>query len=245
MVRPRIIPVILIKDGYAVKTTNFNQPQYIGEPINIVRIFNDKQADEITIFDIGCSKDGDEINFNLIKKLAIETKMPLCYGGGIKSVDDAYKIFSYGVEKISLNNLFFSDKEVIFKLIDIFGSQSISVTVDVNQISNKYSILNREDLNFLEIFKLINKIGIGELTINCVHKDGTRSGFDTELLGLALEYTEIPVTIVGGASSLQELEVLSKKYQSIGLGVGSLFVYKGKKNAVLISYSENLTNKNS
>ena len=90
-----------------------------------------------------------------------------------------------------------------------------------------------------------NKIGIGELTINCVHKDGTRSGFDTELLGLALEYTEIPVTIVGGASSLQELEVLSKKYQSIGLGVGSLFVYKGKKNAVLISYSENLTNKNS
>ncbi len=243
MVRPRIIPVILIENGYAVKTINFKSPRYIGEPINIVRIFNDKQADEIIVLDIGCSKKNTHINFELIKKLSNETKMPFCYGGGIQSVEDAYKIFSYGVEKISLNSLFFTNKEEVKKLINIFGSQSIAVTIDVNKNAKELSINNSERADFVNLFKSIEEIGVGELIINCVHKDGIRSGFDLEILDLAVESVKIPVTIIGGASSLNELENLLTKYQSIGFGVGSLFFYKGKNNAVLISYPEQLTSK--
>tara|TARA_Y100000590_G_C15731139_1_gene1017074 strand:+ start:1964 stop:2701 length:738 start_codon:yes stop_codon:yes gene_type:complete len=243
MVRSRIIPVILIENGYAVKTINFKSPRYIGEPINIVRIFNDKQADEIIVLDIGCSKKNAQINFELIKKLSNETKMPFCYGGGIQSVEDAYKIFSYGVEKISLNSLFFTNKEEVKKLINIFGSQSIAVTIDVNKNSKELFINNSERADFVNLFKSIEEIGIGELIINCVHKDGIRSGFDLEILDLALKSVKIPVTIIGGASSLNELENLLTKYQSIGFGVGSLFFYKGKNNAVLISYPEQLTSK--
>ncbi len=245
MIRPRIIPVILIEKGYVVKTINFKKAQYVGEPINIVRIFNDKQADEIVVYDIGSSKNNSEINFELVKKLSNETKMPFCYGGGIKSIQDAYKIFSYGVEKISLNNLFFENINKVKELVNIFGSQSIAVTFDVEKFSDQYLIHNREDLELYSLYRRLEDIEVGEVIINCVHKDGTRSGFDTNILINALETVNIPVTIVGGASSLEELEMLSNRFRAIGLGVGSLFIYKGKKNAVLINYPEKITKKDS
>ena len=243
MVRPRIIPVVLIENGYAVKTINFENPRYIGEPINILRIFNDKEADEIIVLDIGCTKKNTKINFDLIKRLSNETKMPFCYGGGIGSIDDAYKIFYYGVEKISVSSLFFKNKSLVKELIDIFGSQSIAVTIDLDQNSQKLIINKSDKIDVLAVYKDIEEIGVGELIINCVHKDGTKSGFDLKLLDLALDNLNIPVTIIGGASSVNELEVLIHKYKSIGLGVGSLFFYKGKNNAVLISYPEQLTSK--
>ncbi len=243
MIRPRLIPVILIENGYAVKTINFKEPKYIGEPINIVRIFNDKQADEIVVLDIGCSKNNTQINFDLIESLSNETKMPFCYGGGIKDIEDAYKIFSYGVEKISLSTLFFENILEVKKLIDIFGSQSIAVTIDINKDQEELYINKKKDMDVVTIYKNIEEIGIGELIINCVHKDGTLSGFDLEVLNSALDNVNIPVTVIGGASSLQELENLTARYNSIGLGVGSLFFFKGKNNAVLISYPEKLTNK--
>ena len=159
------------------------------------------------------------------------------------SIYYTYKIFSYGVEKISLSTLFFENILEVKKLIDIFGSQSIAVTIDINKNQEELYMNKNKDMDLITIYKNIEEIGIGELIINCVHKDGTLSGFDLEILNSALDNVNIPVTVIGGASSLKELENLIASYNSIGLGVGSLFFFKGKNNAVLISYPEKLTNK--
>jgi len=240
MLRSRIIPVLLINEGYIVKTINFSDPRYIGEPINIVKIFNDKHADEITIFDIGPFKNR-EINIKQIQNIVHSARMPLCYGGGIKTVETAEQLLSIGIEKISLSSAFFENPKIIYDLSHKFGSQSVAVTFDINisdggkyKLHNNYLCLN--ELNIEEQIKKALDLGCGELIINCVHKDGTENGYDEKLIKTIYPKVNIPLTFVGGASSFKEIDYFSDKYPMLGLGAGSIFIYKGSKKAVLISY---------
>ena len=248
MLRSRIIPVILIKNGYVVKSINFKDYRYIGEPINIVRIFNEKQADEIVVYDIDCNGSQKEINFNLIKNIASETRMPLCYGGGLRNIEDVYKIFSYGVEKVSINSFIYKDINFIKEVSNIFGVQSTVVTLDINLSKEGYyihkqnSFFNEE--NCLELIQKLIDFGVGEIIINCIHKDGTLSGYDLDLIEKFYHKIKIPLTFVGGANSIEEIKNINSKYKYLGLGVGSFFIYKGKNMAILISYPEDITNKN-
>ena len=239
VLRSRIIPVILIKDGYVVKTVKFLNPKYIGDPINIVRIFNEKEADELTVFDIGINQ-GDKINFNIIQNIASSARMPLTYGGGINELSQVEMIFSTGIEKISISRYFLKNPQFCTEIANKFGTQSISVTFDVNKTSDERLLINSElECGYKKLQELIimaNERGAGEIIINCVHMDGTEGGYDESLLSRIYETSTAPITIVGGASSLENILSISKKYPIIGLGVGSLFVYKGKNKAVLINY---------
>tara|TARA_B100000787_G_scaffold111009_2_gene82597 strand:- start:3528 stop:4277 length:750 start_codon:yes stop_codon:yes gene_type:complete len=239
VLRTRIIPVLLISDDYIVKTTRFSNPRYIGDPINIVRIFNEKEVDELTLFDIGI-KGKDEINYNLIKNIAFNARMPICYGGGIRTIAQVEKIFSMGIEKISISKSFILNPILLSEIASKFGSQSTVVTFDINRINkDEFCVGGNLICNIEKIKQLIvqaNNSGAGEIIINCIHRDGTDEGYDQDLLDKIYFTAKSPITIVGGASSLENIFTVAKKYPVIGLGVGNLFIYKGKKKAVLISY---------
>ena len=241
MIRTRIIPTLLVQDEYAVKTKNFKNPKYVGDILNIVRIFSDKKADELNIFDIGVSKMNTGINFDLIKNIASNARMPLCYGGGISSMKDIEKIFSIGIEKISISKHFFINEKILSLVAKKFGSQSIAITLNINKFEGKY-FFHVTDFNerfeVIELIKKIENLGAGEIIFNCIHKDGTESGYDEELINLIYPAVKIPITIVGGAKSLENINKISKNFPLLGLGVGNLFIYKGKNKAVLISYPQ-------
>lgn len=240
MLKTRIIPVMLLKNDYFVKTLRFDNPEYVGDPINIVRIFNDKGADELTIFDIDVSTLKKEINYKLIEDIAINARMPLCYGGGISNKEQAKKIFSIGVEKIAISKGYFEDKKIIKVLSKQFGSQSIAVTLNINTFDNNSYLINdtvySKECDFKSIIKEISQEGAGEIIINCIHRDGTNSGYDIKLIDMIYPHATTPLTFVGGANSYDHILELAKKYPLLGLGAGNLFIYKGKNKAVLISY---------
>ena len=248
MLKTRVIPVMLIQDGYFVKTTKFKNPEYVGDPLNIVKIFSDKEADEITIYDIGSSVTKDNINYKLIENIASNIRMPLCYGGGITNIDQAEKLFCLGVEKISISRGFIKNLNFLNLLSEKFGSQSIVVTIDLDKdFNNNYIIDNyqtQKESECINFIKEISKHGVGEIIINCKHKDGTKEGYDLKLIDLIYSITNTPITIVGGANSYENIVNISKEYPGLGFGVGNLFIYKGKHNAVLISYPEQHVKKN-
>lgn len=244
MLKSRIIPCLLISNGGLVKTREFKDPKYVGDPINAVRIFNEKQADEIVIIDIDASSKNLKPNFDLISKIANECSMPLCYGGGVKTIDDIEKIIHLGVEKVSISSAGIEDISILKDAISQFGSQSVVFCMDVKKtglLKKNYSIFTmngrkRSNINLLEFFDELQDLGVGEIIVNSINKDGTLSGYDYELVNLLYCKSHVPLTILGGASSYEDLKQLRKKYNLIGLSGGSIFVFKGKYRAVLIQY---------
>lgn len=242
MLRSRVFPVLLLDDGGLVKTTKFQKPKYVGDPLNAVRIFNEKRADELTILDIGASRDNCEPNYKLIEKIAKECRMPLCYGGGITTKEQARKIVSLGVEKVSVSSSAMNNPMILGEISLALGAQSVVCTLNLKKLFFRgYSVFNyktgkRIDTQLEEYIRRLNDIGIGELVINNIDKDGTQTGFDRELIDLVLRIAQMPITFVGGASSKEEILKITSLYPTIGLGVGSLFVFKGKYKAVLINY---------
>ena len=189
MLKPRLIPCLLIKDKHLVKTVRFKSPQYIGDPLNAVRIFNEKEVDEITIFDIDATSKGLDPDFKLIERLSRECQMPLCYGGGIKTISQIKQIISLGVEKISLSSIILSNPEFIMEAIEQVGSQSIVVTLDIYKggLFNKETICshNGKKSHKLDLFSFLNKVenyGAGELVINSINDDGLMSGYNKKLV---------------------------------------------------------------
>ena len=231
---------MLLKDGYFVKTKKFKNPEYVGDPLNIVKIFNDKEVDEITVFDIGASDINDSINYKLVENIASNARMPLCYGGGITNIDQVEKLFSLGIEKISISRSFIKNPDLLDVIIKKFGSQSVAVTIDIyKDMNNSYVINNyklKSETECINLIKLLSNYKVGEIIINCMHKDGTKEGYDINLIDLVYDITNTPLTIVGGAKSYEEITNISNKYPILGFGAGSLFIYKGKNKAVLISY---------
>ncbi len=240
----RIIPVLLVHKGGLYKTRQFSNAKYVGDPINAVKIFNQKKVDEIFIIDIDATINSVEPNYSLIEKLASECRMPLCYGGGIKRVDQFERLIGLGVEKVSISSASIEDNELVAEAANLVGSQSVVVVIDVRKsqfFQKKYVITThnnnkRQSINLMEYLSVLQESGVGEIVLNSVDKDGTKSGYDINLLNLVYPKVKVPLTIMGGASSFEEINSLSSKYSSLGFAAGSICVFKGKYNAVLIQY---------
>ena len=238
MLQPRIIPCLLIKDNGLVKTVNFKNPTYVGDPINVVKIFNEKEVDELILLDVNSPRDNYEINYELISKIASECRMPLCYGGGIKDIDEIKKIISLGVEKVSIcSSLLFNDK-LLEDGVKNVGSQSIVACIDIDIVDgNYYAFIKNGTINTkTNPIDLINRYqkNVGEILINFINKDGLMTGYDFNYIKLLASY--IPFTVVGGAGFKEDFIKMVKKFKNIGISAGSFFVYKGKYKAVLINY---------
>jgi cyclase len=239
---PRIIPILLLKDKGLVKTVNFKNPKYIGDPINALKIFNDKEADELVILDIEATKNSKKIDFDFIKDIVSEAFMPIGYGGGIKNLKDVQKLFSLGVEKIILNSALYTNKDLVKELVSNYGSQSIIASVDYKStflygfrpyyVSGSLPI----KIDLLNYLKEIEDLGVGEIILQSIDKEGTMKGYDLDMIKKVSQEVTIPVVASGGAGSLQDIKSAIEAGASAA-AAGSIFVYNGPHKAVLISYS--------
>lgn len=247
MLRPRIIPCLLIQNKGLVKTVKFQDPKYVGDPINAVRIFNEKAVDEIIIIDIGATVMNLQPDYKMIENLAAECRMPLCYCGGIKNVEQAQRIFSLGVEKVAISSEVIRNPDLIIQISDKVGSQSMAVVLDVKKnIKGKFEIWTHNGRKNSEIevsafAKKAEELGAGEIIINSIDQDGVMKGYDFELVDLVRSSIHLPLTVLGGAGSLKDIGKLIEKHGIIGASAGSLFVFKGALRAVLINYPNNQT----
>lgn len=244
MIFNRIIPSLLLHQGGLVKTIKFKKPNYIGDPINAVKIFNDKEVDELMFLDIDATVERREPNYTLIEEIASECFIPLCYGGGVKSIEQMKRIFAIGVEKISLSSIAIDNPNLIKEASELFGSQSIVVMLDIkkpfwgaNSIYTHRGKKNRR-LNPVAFAKQMEALGVGELVINSIDNDGLMQGYDMRLLLDIKKAVNIPVIGLGGAGSLEDMRSIIKDIGLSAAAAGSLFVYQGALNAVLINYPE-------
>ncbi|MFV3410575.1 AglZ/HisF2 family acetamidino modification protein [Bdellovibrio bacteriovorus] len=243
MLYPRIIPVLLVKDRGLVKTVKFKDAKYVGDPLNAVRIFNEQEADELTVLDIDASVNGREPDYKMIENLATECRMPLCYGGGIKTLEQAKRILGLGVEKVALSSVAFEKPELITELASQVGSQSVVVVLDAKKkmFGDRYDCLIHNGEKSMKVCPVefaekAVELGAGEIVINSIDNDGTMKGYDLQLVKKITSSVSVPVTAMGGAGSLDDLAALIRQEHIIGAAAGSLFVFKGKYRAVLINY---------
>jgi len=242
MLRPRIIPSLLIQDNGLVKTVNFKNPKYVGDPINAVKIFNEKSVDELAIFDIDATVKDHDPNYSLIERIANQSRMPLCYGGGVKTVEQAQRIFGLGIEKIALSSAVLQNPRLISAIADRVGAQSVIVVLDVKKkMFGGYEVYTHNGkkgtgINPFQFIQEAQKLGAGEIVINSIDQDGVMKGYDFGLIDKAREQTSLPMTVLGGAGSLEDIKKVIDKHKIIGVAAGSLFVFKGVYKAVLINY---------
>ncbi len=242
MLTPRIIPCLLVHNKGLVKTVKFKDAKYVGDPINAVKIFNEKETDELMVLDIDATVENKEPDYKMIEHLATECRMPLCYGGGIKTVEQATIIFNLGVEKIALSSAAIENPQLVANIAKEVGNQSVVVIIDVKKkMFGGYDIYthNGTKKTKLDLENLINKLqslGVGEIVINSIDNDGVMNGYDLSLIEKIKPLINVPMTVLGGAGSLNDIKTLIKKFGIIGCAVGSLFVFKGKYKAVLINY---------
>ncbi len=250
MLRSRITPCLLVHKKGLVKTVSFKDPKYVGDPINAVKIFNEKEVDELLVLDIDASVEGREPDFQLIKNLAVECRMPFCYGGGVKTVEQAKKIIGLGAEKVAISSAALENPQILKEIGDAVGIQSVVVILDIKKkkLFGGYEIVyangkKTSNKKLIDFVKELQQIGIGELAINAVDEDGKMQGFDFKLFDSIRKETDMPMTILGGAGSLEHIEEAISRYKTIGVSAGSLFVFKGKYKAVLINYPDYETRK--
>ena len=242
MLRPRIIPCLLVSDGGLVKTKRFKDPKYVGDPINAVRIFNQKEVDELVVVDIDASKKKAPPNFDLISMLATECFMPLTYIGGISSLSDAKKIMALGIEKIGVNSASFDGKSLISQIAKDFGSQAVVACVDVKKtLFGGHKLINHvtgeTSANLEEYIQECVDAGAGEILLQSVDNDGIQQGLDTDLIAKISPNIGVPLIALGGAGHFDDL----KKGLEAGadaVAAGSLFTFYGKHRAVLITYPD-------
>lgn len=241
MLKSRIIPILLIEDEGLVKTRKFKEPKYVGDPVNTVKIFNTKEVDEIFILDIGASRKRNGPNFQLISEIASECFMPLCYGGGVQSLSDAERLFSLGVEKISIQTAALKDLNLISLISEKFGSQAVVVSVDIKKdflgrpklFNSLYKDVSGKD--WMVFIKNAVEAGAGEILLNSVDKDGTLSGPEIDLVKQSASQISVPLTYAGGVRSLDDIKQVVNAGAS-AVGAGAFFVFNGPHRAVLISY---------
>ncbi|WP_339695204.1 AglZ/HisF2 family acetamidino modification protein [uncultured Roseivirga sp.] len=243
MLRSRITPVLLIHNNGLVKTVQFKAPKYVGDPLNAVRIFNEKEVDELIVVDIDKSSKNLEPDFGLIERLAIESRMPLCYGGGIKTPEQAQRLVNLGVEKVAISSAIINEPNLVREMSEAVGQQSIVAVLDIKKtgLMKKYRLFtlngtkesNRDPFDFaLEL----QSIGIGEILVNAIDQEGTMTGYDNKLNSKMRDLLDVPITFLGGAGSLSDIKDLVQCFGPVGAGAGSIFVFKGKYRAVLINY---------
>lgn len=242
MLRPRIIPCLLVRNKGLVKTVKFGESKYVGDPINAVRIFNEKEVDELVVLDIDATVKKSEPDYEMIKNLAMECRMPMCYGGGVKSVAQANRIISLGVEKVALSSAVIENPELVADIAAQVGRQSVVAVLDVKKkrwgghevfIHNGTMPTGKCPQ---ELARQLESQGVGEIILNSIDRDGTMSGYDLELARRVRESVSVPMSVLGGARSLRDIKTLIDTLGVIGACAGSLFVFKGIYRAVLINY---------
>jgi cyclase len=242
MLRSRIIPCLLIHKNGLVKSRKFGDYKYVGDPINAVRIFNEKQVDELMVLDIDASAQKQPPDFNLVRKIARECAMPLTYGGGVASVDDASRLIDLGVEKVAASAAAIDSPRLLSEIAARIGQQSVVVVLDVKKtLFGKYAIytLNGQrkvKQSLEEMLSILEQIGYGEIVINNIDLDGEMSGYDLDLANMARQAVSGPLTFLGGAGDKKDLQSLIETVGVTGAGAGSMFVFNGTYKAVLISY---------
>lgn len=245
MLRSRIIPCLLVHKGGLVKTQEFKDAKYVGDPINAVRIFNEKGADELLVFDIDATVNKVAPDFALIAKLAAECRMPLCYGGGVTTADQAARIVDMGVEKVAVSAAAIANPTLLTQMADAVGRQSVVAVIDVRKrsglLAKGYEVRTHNGQISLKAEPLtlamqMQQAGAGEIVVNSIDRDGHMQGYDLALAEQFKQRLRVPVTFLGGAGSLDHLGDLISKLGLVGAAAGSLFVFKGKYRAVLINY---------
>ena len=241
MLKIRVIPSLLLKNAGLVKTQQFKNPKYIGDPLNAIRIFNEKQVDELMLLDIGASKVNSDPNYALLEKIAGECFMPLAYGGGIRTLSQAKQLFALGIEKICIQTSAFDDISFVSELADHFGSQSVIVSIDIKKnLIGQYKLYDyksgkNRSASWQNHLRDLVLAGAGEVLLNNVDKDGTMSGPDLGLIRLASSTVDVPLIALGGVSSLQDIRQCVHAGAD-AVAAGAFFVFHGPHKAVLITY---------
>lgn len=242
MYRPRIIPFLLLKSAGLVKSVKFKNHRYIGDPINAVKIFNDLKADELAFVDIMASKEKRTISLDFVKKVGEEANMPFSVGGGISSLSDIQKIIEVGAEKVIINTAAIENPKFVSHAVNEFGSSTITICIDISKnIFGKNQVKTRAgskkiNQNPVQLARQMEDMGVGEIIIQSIDRDGTMNGYDIELIHQTSENLQIPVTALGGAGRLEDMSELIKCVPVNGLAAGSMFVYHGPRKAVLVNY---------
>ncbi len=246
MYRARVIPCLLVRGNGLVKTRKFKDPVYVGDPVNAMRIFSDKEVDEIVVLDILASREGREPNYELIEEMAGEAFMPVAYGGGIRSLDQVRRLIRSGIEKVVINAAAFDSTDVIRAAADMFGSQAVVGGVDVRKpLLGGYRVVMKSAtqearVSLDEHVRNLVAAGVGEIFLNSVDRDGTMAGYDLPLIRSVTQQVTVPVVACGGAGNVEHLAQAVREGGASAVAAGSLFVFHGKHRAVLINYPRHI-----
>ena len=246
MLRSRIIPCLLLHKGGLVKTRQFKDPKYVGDPLNAVKIFNEKEVDELMFVDIDATAEGRAPNMSLLRSLAIESRMPLCYAGGVTQAEQAARIVAAGFEKVSVNAAALARPALIKEMSEAIGAQSVVVTLDLKAgLFGGYTIYThngkqKQKVPLIEFCQQAVELGAGEIVINSIDRDGEMAGYDLALARQIRAAIDAPMTMLGGAGSTEDMQALIDAVGVVGAAAGSFFVFKGQYRAVLINYARPL-----
>lgn len=235
--------MLLVRDGELVKTEKFGKGRYIGDPINAVRLFNDLHVDELVILDISASENGVCFSWDLLEEISEEANMPFIVGGGISSTEQIQKILAAGAEKVVLCNHAISNPALVKAASDQFGSSSVSVCINVKKnIFGKYQIYSKHHkkakTGLFEWVRQVEDLGVGEIIVQSVDRDGLMQGYDIGLVRVVSEVSSVPIVALGGAGRIEHLQEAFSDGKANGLAAGSLFVFWGSEKGVLINYPE-------
>lgn len=243
MLRPRLIPCLLLHDRGLVKTKRFQSPRYVGDPLNTVRIFSELGADELCLLDIDASRHGGRPDVERLRVITSECFVPFCYGGGITTVQQAAAVVNAGVEKVALNTGALDDPALVTRLAERFGNQAVVGAIDVKRERNGWMVWSRggrlrHDREAVSWARELEERGAGEILVNSIDRDGTRSGYDTELIRAISSAVNVPLIAVGGADALTDCASAVSHAGASAAGAGSMFVYWGPLESVLINYPD-------
>lgn len=238
--RPRIIPVLLVDDRDLIKTVQFKTRTYLGDPVNAVKIFNRKRIDELSILDIGATKNDREPDFELLKDIASEAFMPLSCGGGITTIEQVHDLLAIGYEKIVINTGLIRNPQLVSKSATMFGSQSIVASIDAKKVNGQYQCFiadgtEKVNINPVDMAKKAESLGVGEIIINSIDNDGMMCGYDLELVKSVVDAVKVPVIAIGGAANIDDLKKVLFEGHAHAAAGGSMFVFYGRLKAVLIT----------
>jgi cyclase len=242
MIQTRVIPCLLLRNHGLVKTVRFADPKYLGDPINIVRIFNDKEVDELVFLDITATVDKKEPPYELLERITSECFMPLCYGGGVSDIATMTRLYSMGIEKVALNSSAVENPQLVAAAAEIFGSQSVIVSIDVKKkILGGYEVYTHSGrkatgLTPVQHAQEMARRGAGEILLNSIDRDGMMKGYDLALVRTVASAVDVPVVACGGAATVDDLVAVVNDGGASAAGAGSMFVFQGPHRAVLISY---------
>lgn len=241
MVLKRIMPCLLVKEKRLVKTINFQNPSYVGDPINAVKIYNDKEVDELVLLDINASKEDTKIDYELVTDFAAECFMPLAYGGGVKKLEDFRSLYNLGVEKVIVNTLLFDNPTVVKEAVSNYGSQSVVASIDViRNNKDEYEVFShskrKNERSLTDFVDYVISLGIGEIVLTSVNQDGTWKGYDRELIDVINRNVDIPIIANGGCGSIDDVKRVLYENNVQAAAIGSMAVYQKKDMGVLIRF---------